>query len=101
MRETHNFWRSALTGAAQPIHENDPQAGYYRVRAYRGGPWLPVAIWRETDGRLKALRDGSPVDPQDLWTWCCQHPVTYEAYLAVAEGGQPWPDEVPAGLGHN
>ncbi|WP_146140148.1 hypothetical protein [Alsobacter soli] len=71
------------------------------MRSFRGGPWLPVAIWKDSDGQLKALRDGAPVDAQEVWTWCCQHPVSYETYVAVAEQGQPWPDEVPAGIGHN
>jgi hypothetical protein len=96
-------WRAALRGAAMPLHENDPQPGYWRLRAWRGGPWVPVAIWRDPDGSLKALKGGQPADAQALWTWCCRHPIAYEAYCAVAEEGQPWPEEAPlaAGLGHN
>src|SRR5512141_1310070 len=98
--DTLTFWRGALLGTASPIHENDPQPGYYRMRSSRGGPWLPVAIWRDSDGSLKALRDGAPADAQDLWTWCCRYPVAYETYLAVAEHGKEWPDQVPS-IGHN
>jgi hypothetical protein len=94
-------WRAALAGAPLPVHENDPQPGYYRIRASRGGPWLPVAIWQDSDGQLKALRDGREADPQDLWTWCCRNPVPYEVYRGVAEEGQAWPDDVGVGLGHN
>ena len=94
-------WRKALAGEPVPLHENQPQPGYWRLRQGRGGPFLPVAIWREPDGALKALRDGAPADAQDLWTWCCRHPVPYETYVAVAERGEAWPDEVPAGPGHN
>ena len=94
-------WRKALAGEPIPLHENDPQPGYWRIRQGRGGPFLPVAIWREPDGALKALRDGAPADAQQLWTWCCRHPVPYETYVAVAERGEAWPDEVPAGPGHN
>jgi hypothetical protein len=93
-------WRKALAGEA-PLHENDPQPGYWRLRQGRGGPFLPVAIWREPDGTLKALRDGAPADAQELWTWCCTNPVSYETYVAVAERGEAWPDDVPAGPGHN
>jgi hypothetical protein len=95
------FWRAALAGAGVPVHENDPQPGYWRMRAGRGGPWLPVAIWRAADGLLKALRDGQPAEAQDLWTWCCQNPVAYETYRAVAEEGLPWPEAVDVGPGHN
>ncbi|MFO1148312.1 MAG: hypothetical protein U1E62_08040 [Alsobacter sp.] len=87
-------WRKALAGQPIPLHENDPQEGFWRLRQRRDGAWLPVAIWREPDGELQALRDGEPADPQDLWTWCCRHPVSYEAYRAVAEDRQPWPEDV-------
>jgi hypothetical protein len=100
-----SVWRAALTGEAAPLHENDPQPGYWRLRAARGGPWLPVAIWREPDGSLKALKAGRPAEAQDLWVWCCRNPIAYETYRAVAEEGLPWPDavevDVAAGPGHN
>jgi hypothetical protein len=35
-----------------------------------------------------------------VWTWCCRHPIPYETYVAVAERGEPWPDDVPP-PGHN
>ena len=111
LSNTHTYWRQALLGALAPIHENDPQPGYYRMRAFRGGPWLPVAIWRDSEGNLKALRDGRPADAQDLWTWCCQNPIPYGTYVSVAEKGQAWPEDAspapgeiepgPAGFGHN
>ncbi|MFO1151175.1 MAG: hypothetical protein U1E62_22590 [Alsobacter sp.] len=103
MTDNLTHWRAALSGAAVPVHENDPQSGYWRVRAWRGGPWLPVAIWRDPDGRLKALKDGMPADAQALWTWCCRHPISYQTYRAVAEEGRPWPEEGPVagGPGHN
>ena len=43
-------WRKALAGEPVPLHENDPQPGYWRLRQGRGGPFLPVAIWCEPDG---------------------------------------------------
>src|SRR5437588_590750 len=92
-------WRKALAGQPIPLHENDPQEGYWRLRQRRSGAWLPVAIWREPDGALKALRDGEQAEAQELWTWCCRHPVAYEAYVAVAERGEPWSEAVPGGAG--
>src|SRR4051812_28349479 len=85
------YWQNALAGSEQVVHENDPRPGYYRVRSYRGGPWLPVAIWQDSNGDLKAVRNGAEADAQDLWTWCCRHPVAYETYVAVAERGEAWP----------
>src|SRR6476659_3343138 len=89
------FWSNALAGDVGPVHENLPQPGYYRMRDGKRGPWVPVAIWQE-NGALRALRAGREADAQELWTWCCQHPVPYEVYVAVAERGEPWPEDVPS-----
>lgn len=89
------YWQRALAGLPSAIHENDPQPGYYRARNYRGGPWSPIAIWRDSAGNLKALRDGASVDPFDIWTWCCTNAIPYETYVAVAERGLDWPDAIP------
>ena len=95
-----------MAGATLPIHENEPQPGYYRVRESKAGPFLAVALWRE-NGVLRALKQGRPADAGALWTWCCRHPIAYELYVAVAERGEPWPDAIPApaaaspGFGHN
>ena len=106
MSNVYDFWNSALAGvkvgsAALPVHENLPQAGFYRVRTGKNGPWEPVAIF-EHEGSLVALRAGNPVDAGQIWTWACRNPVTYEAYTAVVERGEAWPDEPPAPtIGHN
>lgn len=91
------WWRNALAGEVGPIHEDQPMAGFYRVKNDA------VAIWREGD-ELHAERAGKPVtDVCALWTYAAKRPITVELYEAVAERGEPWPDaiDVPAGLGHN
>lgn len=91
------WWRNALAGEVGPIHEDQPMSGFFRVRND------PVAIWREGDD-LMAERAGKPVsDVCALWTYAAKRPISCELYEAVAERGEPWPDEidVPAGLGHN
>jgi hypothetical protein len=84
------------------------------MRKGRGGPWVPVAIWLEDQGsfrqgensinsdsgKLVCLVEGKERNAYDVWTWVCRYPIDYETYVAVAEEGQPWPEEVPA-LGHN
>ena len=90
-------WRNALVGNVGPIHENEPQSGFYRVKND------PVAIWRDGDD-LFAERAGRPVaDVCALWTYAAKWPISCELYEAVAERGEPWPDaiEEPAGIGHN
>jgi len=84
------------------------------MRKGRGGPWVPVAIWLEGQGSLRqgqnsinsdsgklvCLVAGMERNAYDVWTWVCRYPIDYETYVAVAEEGKPWPEEVPA-LGHN
>ena len=96
MSDSYSLWRQALLGQFGPIHENDPQPGYYRMRKGRGGPWVPVAIWAvDTGSRLACLVDGVEKDPCEIWTWVCRYPVPYETYVAVAEQGQAWPEDLP------
>ena len=106
MSQPYTYYQSALMGVFGPVHENDPQCGYYRMRRGRGGPWVPVAIWREVtgeseitgisdSGKLVCLVDGVEKDPYEIWTWVCRYPVPYETYVAVAEKGQSWPEDLP------
>ncbi|MBS7805865.1 hypothetical protein KIH24_14930 [Rhizobiales bacterium TNE-4] len=89
------YWHSTLQGKSLPIHENDPQEGWYRTRPRKGYRSLPVRIWRdEASGELLALRDGKRVDPYEVWTWVCLNPVSVEAYEAVLVQGAQWPDEI-------
>jgi len=94
-RSQLTYWHSTLQGKSLPIHENDPQEGWYRTRPRKGYRSLPVRIWRdEGSGDLLALRDGKRVDPYEVWTWVCLNPVSVEAYEAVLEGRALWPDEI-------
>jgi hypothetical protein len=93
-----SWWSDALSGTFGPIHEGHPQQGYYRTRSKdkatgRYGPWEPVAIWLD-DGQWRALRGNTVVLAEDIWTWVCRNPVTYEAYEKAREGGG-WDDDAP------
>ncbi len=94
-----HWWQEALAGHFGPIHDSDPQQGYYRTR-FKNKPWEPVAIWFE-DGQWNAMRGERAVDAAEIWTWCCRNPITYEAYTKAIEGGG-WDDEPEAPkIGHN
>jgi hypothetical protein len=96
------WWQNALRGEFGPIHESDPQQGYYRVRR-KGEPWEPVAIFYPEDSdTLVAYRGGSEVRPDDIWTWACRNPISYEAYEKARNGGG-FDDEPAAapGIGDN
>ena len=91
------WWRAALRGDFGPVHENEPQTGFYRRKTR--DEFSPVAIWQGDDGAFLAEEAGSPADALALWTWVCRNPVTVEAYdRAVA--GEGWADLPPA-VGHN
>jgi hypothetical protein len=99
MSDSYLWWRQALLGHFGPIHENDPQPGYYRMRKGRGGRWVPAAIWEDKDKScLSCLVDGVERDAFEVWTWVCRYPVSYETYVAVAERGEAWPEDLPERL---
>ncbi|MES0207889.1 hypothetical protein NKJ93_02165 [Mesorhizobium sp. M0028] len=103
MTTSYDWWREALAnpheiGRKLKIHDGEPQPGFYRKRAHKDGPWVPVAIW-PANGGLVAVVSNRRVEADGVWTFCCGHPVSEEVYRAVAAGGA-WPDDPPA-IGHN
>lgn len=94
-----SFHANALAGIEQPVHEPEPQAGWYR-RKRQDGSWEPVYIEADTgEAFVGTTDDGGWTDAAEVWTWCCRNPVTQEAYEAVVYDGKAWPDDT--GLGHN
>lgn len=88
-------WRKLLAGEKVDTDPNTPFTGFYRLRKFKGGPFVPVAYWRDGSGNLVCVIDGKIVSENvavDKWTYCCAHPIPHEAYLAVAERGEDWPD---------
>lgn len=96
------WWIDALNGKFGPIHDGDPQQGYYRVRR-KDCPWEPVAIWQDEDtGAWLAYRDGKEVRADDIWSWCCRNPISFEAYeKAMAGSGFDDEPKQAAGIGDN
>jgi len=82
----------AAIGKVLPIHEDEPQQGYYRAKN-RDKVFDPVAIfYPEGSSQLVAYRNGKEVQPDTVWTFCCRHPVTFDAYND-AMAGKGWSDE--------
>jgi hypothetical protein len=99
-----SWWQDAVDGHFGQM-TTTPEWGYYKTRR-KNGAWEPVAIWEE-DGVLKALRNGEPTDPHQVWEWCRTHPVEYEDYMKAIRMGV-WDADDPtvaaamnAGIGHN
>jgi hypothetical protein len=86
------WWEAATDGAGPPIHDDEPQPGFYAVRKFRYGEWargpyVPARIWIEpgeidpetgellSDERYRAEIDGKPADPWRVWTWLAKRPI--------------------------
>ena len=89
-----DWWRAALADPRHPRHEEEPQCGFFRRRAVKGGPWLPVEIRMrqvidEDTGELaepetlEAFELGRRLDPAWVWTSC--RPIGREDYDALVE----------------
>ena len=90
------WWREALDGIAPPPINEVPQAGYYKRRLIKGGPWVPVAIWIEQKvdpetGELldpeviKCAVDGKIADPVSQWGYVCADPISETDYKRLAD----------------
>lgn len=72
------WWRAALVDPKTPRHDGEPQAGYYRRRMVKNGPFLPVEVKLvqvvDTAGELSepefciAEQLGDAVNPYAIWT---------------------------------
>lgn len=93
MQNDYAYWRDALTGKFGPIHDGDPQPGFYRLRR-RGQVDQPVAIWRDSDGIYCAV-SGREDDASEIWTFVADKPITEAVYRAVV-AGEPWQDIAPS-----
>lgn len=103
------YWQLALDGRAPPPVIDHPECGYYRSPR-RGAAPLPLVIWLDDFGEIMGRlgdQDLTRDRLNEVWSFCAAHPVTEEAYRAVAHRGEPWPDmdatvsEQLAGIGHN
>lgn len=104
--DAYEWWRNALAGNFGPVHDGDPQPGFYRKRKFKAGPWVPVAIWfNDAEGMMLATADGAFTEADDVWSWVCKNPVSHEDFMTAVAGGG-WPDDIPPerpahGIGHN
>ncbi|NTG07108.1 hypothetical protein [Rhizobium rhizogenes] len=92
-----SWWRAALKnpaaiGKTLPVHDGDAQQGYYRAKN-KDKTFDPVAIFfPEGSDELVAYRSGREVRADEVWSFCCRYPVSFEAYTAATEG-KGWPDD--------
>jgi len=84
--------RATLAGMRPERYEDVPEAGWYKRRAVKDGPWLPVRVWIEQDidpisgellapERFRASCLGESVDPARMWTYL--RPISRDEYDAL------------------
>lgn len=91
-----HWWREALAGRVGEIYEDQPQPGYYWMRDGRGGPRLPVAIWRDSDGQMICRVAGTVRAATEIWAWVAKNPVS-ETHARQAFADGTWPGDIPQG----
>jgi len=98
MYDVYAWWRSAIDGKPGPIHDGDPQCGFYRRRTRKNGPFVGVAIYPDpATGEIVGVCDRALVDGDELdrlWLWVAKNPVTEDAYRDWEKNGI-WPDDHP------
>ena len=110
MTDQYEWWRNALAGNVGPIHDGEPQSGFYRSKSKNKQTGAvshnAIAYWRNDAGDLKCQINGKPVDEQralEQWTFCCRNPITFDLHRDVVMSGNQWPDtnEVVERLSNN
>jgi hypothetical protein len=89
----YTYWQNALAGKFGPIHDGEPQPGFYRM-CRKGQIDQPVAIWAENGG-MQALVSDDEVNADTIWTYVADKPISEDVYRAVMAGGL-WPTIAPS-----
>lgn len=85
------WWRAALAGDPVAVHEDEPQAGFFKSRLAYRGPFFPASIWIEgdvcpdtgellSDERFACEVNGARRDPFEQWQYLAKRPVTRAEY---------------------
>lgn len=97
--EDQAWWRAAIAGEKPSLVMNDVHVGWYKQRKFKGGPWIPVVVWRDgpvdeggelvDDEKIFCKIDGALVDRatlDDRFIWFCLYPIAPEDYAAMVNG---------------
>lgn len=108
-------WRwylASLAGEQPPVHEGEPQAGFYAVRKFPygewvKGPWIPARVWWEdgeidpetgelmSDEQCRAEVDGKPMNPWSNWTWLARRPIPQSEFDWLTAQSPLLPKKIP------
>lgn len=93
--ELYRWHNAAMAGKNPPVHDGEPQAGYYKRKLVRGGPWVPARIFieREIDPETGELASDEVLcievdgtrrrDPAYHWTYLT--PISRQEFQALTE----------------
>lgn len=89
----------ATNGKGPPIHENDPQCGWFMKKRtnHRDSDYVPCRIFLESQtdpetGELtgpEVMRcevDGRRMDVSGMWTWLAGRPISEDQYMEMIAG---------------
>lgn len=95
------WWSDKIQGGNPPIHECDPQCGYFKIRDRRGvnrelapakRPWVAASIWRDKNNKMRAEQGGSEVPLDQAWPWIAKYTISYADYSYWHET-ETWPEK--------
>lgn len=89
-----SWWQGAVAGERGELTRGDPKSGFYRFSD------RAVSLWRDETGSLMCWVSSGycprkPDEIDDLFGFCCTHPISHEAFVAFTESGV-WPEDVAA-----
>lgn len=105
MADDTSWWHNALKGTRGPIHDGEPQSGFYRQKR-KDGQYEPVAYWKDSaTGEMRCHINGrAPQDPHralEAWPYVSKNPITAEAYWHRMDTGQWLDNDVGAAAAAN
>ncbi|KEP68834.1 hypothetical protein DL1_08680 [Thioclava dalianensis] len=97
--ELYAWHRAALAGEDPPLHDGQPECGWFKTKLVKGGPWVAARIWveREIDPETGELAqpetyrceiDGERRNAENAWSRVCKNPITrgeHDALIAMKE----------------
>jgi hypothetical protein len=103
--ESERWWREDLAGNS-PALTTTPEAGWYKIKKKKGGPWLALVIWLHSpvdeDGfltgpeELYAKLGGEFLgDPEKWWTSSSLTSISVEEYNFMLNEGPIHDPEKP------
>jgi len=89
------WWQNALAGTRGPIHDGEPQSGFYRSRR-PDKTMEAIAYWKDGQtGEQRCHVNGKAISLDRmmyLWPFAAKNPITAEAYWHRIDTGT-WTDE--------